>query len=123
MPKTMQVDAQFAFQDWYAFSLVDGVIKTVASKNSIPINPNLIGRNISGVVYEDTTPLVNKTVRLYFKPTGELMGETISNALGEYSFNINIVDKYKYYIIAFDDMDNPVYQALALDDLQAQIDT
>lgn len=124
MPLSPQQNAKFAFQDWYAFPLTaDYEPQTIsAGMHTSPIvNSSLTDVNITGLVVLDTTPLDNKVVRLYHKATGRLLDETTSNELGEYTFKHNINDRHKYYVIAFDDMDNPVYQALALDDLTAQI--
>ena len=71
---------------------------------------------IEGIVYLDEDPLANKIVRLYNKQSGQMIDETISNDQGEYKFNAYLFDD-KYYVVAFDELSNPVYQALALDDL------
>lgn len=72
--------------------------------------------NINGIVNFNGVPESGKVVRLYRKESGQMMDETISNDLGEYKFNV-LLTADKYYVIAFDDMLNPVYQAMALDNL------
>jgi len=73
--------------------------------------------NIVGTIKEDGVALDDKLVRLYDRRTGELLGETRSTILGEYTFPNPLWEDDKYYVIAFDDVDNPVLQAVISDAL------
>lgn len=75
---------------------------------------------IEGIINFNGVAIGDKVVRLYNKKSGIMMDETISNELGEYKFNA-LLTTDKYYIIAFDDLLNPIYQAMALDSLTPKI--
>lgn len=72
---------------------------------------------IHGTVKAEGVALVNKLLRLYDRTTGQLIGETRSDALGVYTFPNPLWQSSKYYVIAFDDMDNPDLQAVIHDAL------
>lgn len=72
---------------------------------------------IHGTVKAEGVALADKMLRLYDRKTGQLMGETRSNALGQYTFPNPLWVDFKYYVIAFDDVDNPVLQAVIHDAL------
>ncbi len=72
---------------------------------------------IAGKVQEDGIDLPGKTVRLYDRTSGELIGETITDALGNYRFPNPLWQDSKYYVIAFDDLNSPILQAVIHDAL------
>jgi hypothetical protein len=122
IPEHIKLDSMYKFytnQKW-----MDGKddIKILSHRNPRLSKFNYYKNNqvlykINGIVYLDETPLENKVVRLYEKQTGVMVDETISNNLGEYKFNALLEENDKYYVVAFDEINNPVFQALALDDL------
>ncbi len=72
---------------------------------------------IKGKVQENGIDLPGKTVRLYDRDGGELIGETITDALGNYRFPNPLWQDQKYYVIAFDALSNPILQAVIHDAL------
>ena len=72
---------------------------------------------IAGTVKKQGLALGNKLMRLYDRKSGQLLGETTSNINGQYSFLTLLRGSDKYYVIAFDDMDNPEVQAVIHDAL------
>lgn len=72
---------------------------------------------LAGKVQENGVDLPGKTVRLYDRATGELLGETITDALGNYRFGNPLWQDSKYYVIAFDDLNAPILQAVIHDAL------
>lgn len=72
---------------------------------------------IHGTVKAEGVSLVDKLLRLYDRTTGQLIGETRSDALGVYTFPNPLWQSSKYYVIAFDDMDAPDLQAVIHDAL------
>lgn len=62
-----------------------------------------LGR-IEGKVHVISSPAPSKIVRLYHKGSGALVQETVSNAQGNYVFDL-IDDTQVYYAVAIDDVD------------------
>ncbi len=87
---------------------------SVPLKRKSDISPRYV---IKGKVQENGVDLPNKTVRLYDRDGGELIGETITDALGNYRFPNPLWQDSKYYVIAFDDLSNPILQAVIHDAL------
>lgn len=93
--------------------LFDGVFNEHVATDTIDDQVVVSGAGmVSGEVTEIGVP-VARTVRIYTRSTGALVGTTTSDAVtGEYSF---VVDPGDYFVIAFDDDVDPVYNAVILD--------
>ena len=70
---------------------------------------------IKGRIKKDGLSFSNSIVRLYDRNSGQLIEETKSNDLGQYSFLSKVDKDYKYFVIAHDDFENPVLQAVIHD--------
>ena len=57
---------------------------------------------VSGVVYQNSSPVV-RTVRVYRRDNGDLLGTTTSDGSGNFSFKLNGYTG-KVFVIAFDDI-------------------
>lgn len=68
--------------------------------------------HIKGTVSEGGTIRAGVLMRLYDRNTGDLMGETYSDASGNWIFNSVFLEiSKKYYVVAFDDETLPIKQA------------
>jgi hypothetical protein len=90
------------------YSLWDGLV-TYESEESIPTH------YYDGYVTEEGSPVV-RTVRLYYRNTGELIDETTSSGVGGYYYLTTTISG-EHFIVAFDDDAGEDYNALILDKL------
>lgn len=67
--------------------------------------------SVSGVIYDDTGTECARTVRLYDRETGELIGETTSDA-GDGTYSIASPDIAEVQRIALDDSAGTLYNDL-----------
>ena len=80
------------------------------------VHSNSFGNAIGGAINETGTPVVRR-VRLYRRSDGQLVGETLSNAGGDYGI-ANMPADVLHYAIALDDLGaDPNFNALILDQL------
>ena len=68
-----------------------------------------------GYITENDNP-VNRTVRLYYRDTGELIDSTTSSGVSGY-YNLSTTTNDEHFIVAFDDEAGEDYNALILDRL------
>lgn len=74
---------------------------------------------VYGIIRIDGVRAPNKTLRLYDRKSGELISETVSDANGDWSFAAKVDESKDYYVIAFDDMNMPLLQAIISDKVKA----
>lgn len=108
-------------------------VPTYKSRNPIVINGvnnnRVFGRqtkaqySIKGTVKREGVAVVNGLLRLYDRASGELIDQTYSDGAGKYSFSARIDPNFKYYVIAFDDADAPILQAVIHDFLDPILET
>lgn len=70
--------------------------------------------SISGTVMENGTP-VQRWVRLYYRPSGELVSQVKSGSDGSYQFTDLESGVADYVVVALDDNAGEVYNALIAD--------
>lgn len=79
--------------------------------------------SINGTVKREGVAVQNGLLRLYDRDSGELIDSTYSDASGNYSFAARVDPDFKYYIVAFDDIDAPILQAVIHDFLDPILET
>lgn len=67
--------------------------------------------SVSGVIYSDTGAVASRTVRLYDRVTGELIGETTS-AAGDGTYSLAAPDIAEVQRVALDDSAGTIYNDL-----------
>ena len=86
-------------------------------------NQNLAQHTIKGTVKREGVSVQNGLLRLYDRTSGELIEETRSDNAGTYEFRSVLDPDFKYYIVAFDDVDTPILQAVIHDFLDPILET
>lgn len=79
--------------------------------------------SINGTVKREGVAVQNGLLRLYDRASGELIEQTYSDTNGNYSFSARVDPDFKYYIVAFDDVENPILQAVIHDFLDPILET
>lgn len=76
---------------------------------------------VSGQVYQRTgagdVPLANCKVRLYYRPNGAIVGDTVTNSQGKYSFDLLMPEDGAYYAVALDPDGAPMQNGAIFDRL------
>lgn len=95
------------------------IIPTIQARayNSPVVSQNNVHYRIKGTVKREGSAAGGKTLRLYDRDSGVLIGETQSEQTGKYQFDTQLKKDSKYYVIAFDDMNAPDMQAVIHDAL------
>lgn len=92
-------------------------------------NNRILGRqteaqySVKGTVKREGVAVENGLLRLYDRASGELIDQTYSDGAGNYSFAARIDPNFKYYVIAFDDVEAPILQAVIHDFLDPILET
>ena len=95
-----------------------GIIKVY--ENTLPhVSGDYGGQqyHLAGTVKNEGVNYADRVLRLYDRDSGKLIGETKSDNLGQWEFPQGLFENSKYYVIAFDDMNAPVLQAVIHDAL------
>lgn len=102
MPSTGYIG--ICVDSWIEGRVID--FMAIGTDGDLPPNsPTLY--NIAGTLLNpDSTPAVNKKVRIYDKQTGALIGETMTDSLGEYGFAYPIPPTNLLQIVGVDQDDN-----------------
>lgn len=87
----------------------------IGISESAPMTPPA-NRTVAGIIYKpDNTIAAGATVRLYHAYTGALLGRVLSNDVGEYSFNLPILETELVHIVGVDVEGNewkpPIHEA------------
>lgn len=121
--KEYVADSAAATKNFTAYKNRNPIIINGINNNKIFGNQAIPQYSISGTVKREGVAVQNGLIRLYDRASGELIEQTYSDATGNYSFAARIDPDFKYYIVAFDDVDNPILQAVIHDFLDPILET
>lgn len=122
-------------QKEYEHAEVSATKNVTSYKTRNPITINGINNNrifgnqteaqysINGTVKREGVAVQNGLLRLYDRASGELIDSTYSDVSGNYSFAARVDPDFKYYIVAFDDIEAPILQAVIHDFLDPILET
>lgn len=99
------------------------IIYDFKRNNVIFGNQNLAQHTIKGTVKREGVAVQNGLLRLYDRTSGELIESTRSDTNGAYEFRSVLDPNLKYYVVAFDDVGNPILQAVIHDFLDPILET
>lgn len=77
-------------------------IEIVAVQLLEVVAPPLLTKTVSGVIYDDTNAVTARTVRVYARASGRLIGETTSDA-GDGTYELDCPDEEVQRIVLDDD--------------------
>lgn len=77
-------------------------IETVAVQLLEVTAPPLLTKTVSGVIYDDANAVTARTVRVYARASGRLIGETTSDA-GDGTYELDCPDEEVQRIVLDDD--------------------